>query len=512
MARLLINTRYRELLAGHGLRTPRDFLALPGVIYGGHPDRNVAHVALGGVKAFLKREHRVRWKDLLASAWAGFGPVSKSCREYRLLCELGEAGVGCPEAIAAGEDGVRAFLLLREVEGARELRPFLSESASRRRLVLARLGVALARLHAAGFDHADLYSKHVLVHADAHEGIRFTFLDWQRSRRGRPCWTRRRRDLAALDATLSDELATPRDRLALLRAYLYASLRLDTGPAPPLAEAARQVRRASERLLGRRRIRELRQPALSVGEQNLIWLDGEALCVTRQFLAELGGHVPGWLARKEAGAGLRRESVPLPGGRVADLVTRSTSRPLAWLWAWLRRRRLLSPELEQAGLLFRLQRYGVGTPRLLAVGQKHPLPWRAESFLLTEPRPGTVPLLEWLAGHCGVRPREQRATVLREVGAVLRRVHEAGCVAAAASSLVGCLCVHPGDPVEIALAGAEGLRRRHRLSRALARRDLMRVLAALEGVADAGERLQVVAGYHGAEAPRRKQWTEVEAP
>src|SRR5207244_3196548 len=80
-----VTPRYRELLARLGLRAPDDFLALPGVIYCGHPDRHVARVALGATPAFLKREHRVRWKDRLASAWAGFGFVPRAYREYRLL-------------------------------------------------------------------------------------------------------------------------------------------------------------------------------------------------------------------------------------------------------------------------------------------------------------------------------------------------------------------------------------------------------------------------------------------
>src|SRR6185437_2145150 len=102
------------------------------------------------VSAFLKREHRTRWRDRLANAWAGFGFVSKSCREYRLLQALAAAGVGCPEPVAAGEDGRgRAFLLLREVSGGRDLRAFLAGLAPHeRRRAARRLGGALARLHA----------------------------------------------------------------------------------------------------------------------------------------------------------------------------------------------------------------------------------------------------------------------------------------------------------------------------------------------------------------------------
>src|SRR5438093_4519493 len=80
--RLAINPRYRDLLAQHGLTAPKDFLALSGVIVSGHPDRHVMQLTLGdgptAVAAFLKREHRVPWRDRLWHAWFGLGWVSKS--------------------------------------------------------------------------------------------------------------------------------------------------------------------------------------------------------------------------------------------------------------------------------------------------------------------------------------------------------------------------------------------------------------------------------------------------
>src|SRR4051812_4227843 len=82
---LRVHPAYREFLEQRGLNTPADFLALTGVIVCGHPDRHVLRVTLGTgpetITCFLKREHRVPWLARLANAWAGFGPVSQSCRE-----------------------------------------------------------------------------------------------------------------------------------------------------------------------------------------------------------------------------------------------------------------------------------------------------------------------------------------------------------------------------------------------------------------------------------------------
>lgn len=53
--------------ANAGLQTPEDFLALPGEIVGGHPDRHVLRVEINSgeeVRGFyLKREHRTRWHE-----------------------------------------------------------------------------------------------------------------------------------------------------------------------------------------------------------------------------------------------------------------------------------------------------------------------------------------------------------------------------------------------------------------------------------------------------------------
>src|SRR5258708_6791023 len=115
MAFVDINPCYRKFLERQGLVEAGQFLALPGVIVCGHPDRHVLQVILGtgaeAIPGYLKREHRIPWRDPLANAWAGFGFVSKSCREAQTLQVAQRAGVGCPEWIASGEDDHgRAFL------------------------------------------------------------------------------------------------------------------------------------------------------------------------------------------------------------------------------------------------------------------------------------------------------------------------------------------------------------------------------------------------------------------
>lgn len=492
---VVLNPHYRDVLRQQGLHSAADFLALPAVIISGHPDRNVARVTLGegaaAIPAFLKREHRIPWRDRLANAWAGLGFTSKSYREARMLAALRQAGIGCPDWIAAGEDGHgRAFLVVRELTGTMDLRVFL-QSLPRacfheRRRFARLLGDTLAQVHRAGFNHPDLYSKHLLVDG---LGEAVYFLDWQRSgRRHRLSAARRWHDLAALDATLAPELATRQERLACLRAYLQGTFASDI-PRALLAESVRELARRAQRQLRKRHIREQRQPAVTSSDQSLVWLDGEALCVAREFQAALNGRLPDWLVlpRVPASPGdeVVRTRVVTPGERSALLVRRRTWQPFRRLWAWLLHRPLTSSEVRQAGLLFRLQRHGVGAPRLLAVGERHFSAGRLESFLLTEPVHGAVPLASWLASHAR-QPRQCRQ-VVRSAAVLLRRMHEAGChfEARPSTSSMGCLlavqCSQEGEPVAM-LGSAEGIRVGRSRGQARALRDLRLLRDALSPV------------------------------
>ncbi|HEV3262276.1 MAG TPA: lipopolysaccharide kinase InaA family protein [Gemmataceae bacterium] len=517
MAFVDINPFYKLLLKQHGLTAAGHFLDLQGVIVSGHPDRHVARVTLGtdpsAVRAFLKREHRVRWRDRLANAWLGFGFVAKSHREGVMLCELRRAGVGCPEWIAAGQDRLgRAFLLVRELEGAVELRAFLrcqQEAPAAERLRFARrLGRALGRLHNAGFDHPDLYSKHVLVHSDSQA---VSFLDWQRClQRRRLTWRKRARGLAALDASLADDLAGTKERLACLHAYwresvhgarVFAAARATAIPAP--RSFLRRIRRQAARLLRRPRIRELRHAPLPAGVQNLIWLDGEAMCVTREFQDEMGSRLPHWLATTApahaAADHLTETPVRLPGARQGTLVRRRASWPWRWLWCLLRRRPLTTPELLQAGTLFRLQRHGIGTPRLLAVGQRTTALARTESFLLTERPADCTSLRAWLTCPSGHAPAA-RAHVLRATADVLRRLHESNHYIIAGQADGSCpLLVQAcgGGAPAVALSSVARIHRRPRPSRPRARRDLAAADDLLcQAACSSSERLRFLLHYH----------------
>jgi len=440
MAYLEINPRYREFCQRNGLTTAADFMALPAVIVSGHPNRHVTQVTIGSgptaLVGFMKRDLHISWAERLRNAIAGFGFVSRSCREARVLRNLEKVGVNCPEQVAEGEDDDgRGFLLVRELAGAVELREYLRARAAvpeRRRKQFARkLGQALARIHNCGIDHPDLYSKHVFINP---EDQSISVLDWQRSRlRSRVGWPQRWRDLAALEATLSDDLVSSSERATCLRAYLRECRIRKINCPNDLLFSAFRIHRLEKRLLHQRRVRELREKPLAVGTQGVIWCYGEALCLTREFHDSLKGQIPDWLFLSklppEPRQFERQAQVSIGAGRQAQLVCRREIRPGARICGWLRRHPVRSPELCHAGILFRLQRYRIPSPRLLAFGQCIVPPWRVDSFVLIEAFPDAVCLPRWLREHAGVSPKflKQSHRLIREAGILLRRIHDAGC-------------------------------------------------------------------------------------
>src|SRR5262249_9481841 len=137
-----------------------------------------------------------------------------------------------------------------------------------------------ALLHATGFSTPDLTAKHVLVSLEA-----VTLIDWQSARRVKAVsLTERLRALAALHASTADELATPRERLRVLRLAL--------GPAREagiiagrFSELARRVAAEAAKLRDRRSIRDQRQPVVTGSAQRLVWVAGEAVCAVLDVAA-----------------------------------------------------------------------------------------------------------------------------------------------------------------------------------------------------------------------------------
>jgi 3-deoxy-D-manno-octulosonic acid kinase len=97
--------------------------------------------------------------------WAGESRV-RAFAEYRLLARLIERGLPVPKPIGARYQRAglryRCDLITERVEGARALSAEIAAGALADEAWLS-IGATLARLHAAGVDHADLNAHNVLI-------------------------------------------------------------------------------------------------------------------------------------------------------------------------------------------------------------------------------------------------------------------------------------------------------------------------------------------------------------
>ena len=479
-----VNPRFRARLAALGLTSAEVLLDLPGEVVSGHPDRHVVRVELpgwGGV-LYLKRQHRVGWRERLRQRFAGFGWASRCGREAAVLRDLAAAGHPAPAWVAHGEDGRgRAFLLVEELAGAIELRRLLGDNAlspdDRARLA-EHLGRAVAELHAAGFDTPDLTAKHVFVNPAT---LAVTLIDWQSARRVRVLGTAARaRALAALHASLADHLAGPKLRARFLWAYRRAG-----AASARFAVFACDIERRALRALERRGVRDQRQPTVTDGDPlRLVWLAGEAVCAIPEIA--VGWPSPAVAAPFYAESGPAEARIRLADGRPAALIRGNSFAPLGRFMAWLRGKPWRSPGATLGRVLFHLQRYGIAAPRLLAFGQRTTGRATAEWFALHAP-PAGRPLAER-----ALRPgsASHGRDVFAQVGQLLRQLHDAG-------------CRYPnGPPLRVAdgtgrvsVGAVRAVRLVRTITAAHRRSDLLGVLRTLPG--GATDRLRVVRGYFG---------------
>ncbi|HEX3149435.1 MAG TPA: lipopolysaccharide kinase InaA family protein [Gemmataceae bacterium] len=389
----------REWLATHGLERADDFLQMPGVVVSGHVGRNVSRIAIGGRTAYVKREHRIRWRDRYRSWLMGFGWSSMSAREGAVLRRLDKFDLPGPRWLAFGESHGQGFLLVEAAENAVELRSLPEMSTT----LAERIGNVAARIHAAGVHQPDLFAKHILVNVDSGQ---LTILDWQRARhRTRIRLQDRIRSLASLRASIEKGVLDDTAWFHLLGAYLAAA-KIDDGSMPPLDLFARQVSSRGEALANRPGMKSQRIRSVA---QELIRIEGETVCAIRSVADNLSAPATiKWLYDP------RNQGLPIPlsGGRIGMIRIGEHRRLLGRTWAAIRGKNWRAPEVKAARLLFHLERFGIPAPRLLAYGQIVRTLKRARSFVLFETTSTTRPL----------------AQVDREAARLfLGRLHEVGC-------------------------------------------------------------------------------------
>ncbi|MSR51819.1 MAG: hypothetical protein EXS09_00840 [Gemmataceae bacterium] len=431
--RLKVHLSSRERFVICGLNCARDFLNLPGVVVSGHIGRNVSRVRIGGEVCYLKREHRVRWRDRWRNLLDGFGPVSISKREADVLSHLELHSLPGPTCLATGEVDGQAFVLVEEAHEAIDLRrlPQIGDKLAKE------LGCIVAEIHEAGIDQPDLFAKHFLINPDTG---RITILDWQRASIRKEVPVRNRlRSLAAFRASCADSLLNRETWDVLLGSYATNSVL-----ALP-AEFQEQVSREAAKLGRRSSIRS--QLALPGAEQELVRIHGEMVCAIPEVAQEF--ELPDVIASLYDPANAGR-NYRFRNGREGVLrVTRYRIPVRKWL-AKLCGKHWRSSELRTARILFHLERHGIPAPKLLAYGQHE-----NSAFCMFEP-------LDCRSVNESDHPA---------VKCLLDRVHEAGC------TLVGNPFGMDGRDAVVATPGS--LRLNRRLSRSTMAKDHARLNAFL---------------------------------
>jgi tRNA A-37 threonylcarbamoyl transferase component Bud32 len=502
-ASFVAHPRYRSWLAKCGITSAESALNLQGEIVSGHPDRHVMRVQLrAGTStrtAYLKREHHVGWRVRMRNWRAKFGWVSRSAREAGILQRLEDANLPCPHWLAYGEDAQgRAFVLIDELSGSRDLRIVLaqSKSPSERRAIIAKLATTVAEYHAAGLTTPDLSAKHVFVRTG---NFAITLIDWQSSG-GAATQDSHVRALATLHASLAPHLANTRERLRFLRQYLRDQ-RFSTTES--LKTFAHHIATLSDQLASRSSIRLQRQTSPSA-EQRLVWLADEAVCAVpdvavswpKPAICEPYYRDPSALVTD--GERLR---IRLEDGRPAMLLRfRSTNR-IAQLWSQLRGKSWRSRAAEHAQLMWQLDRHGVAVAPLYAFGQRAPIEGVADSFLVYGLPNGSLTLAAWL--QQASLDRADRRGMYRELGRVVRQVHDAGATLGANRDAIRVVLHGPRE--HLLIDSVADVRRVREWSDSVRLSDLMIVLRSLDQTLTRSDLLRVFRGY-SVDPEQRRRW------
>jgi heptose I phosphotransferase len=175
---------------------------------------------------FLKRYTRPPASVQVRRWLAGSIRRGTAWTEWRWLHELGGTEDRAARPVAFAQDlrgpwEYRSALLMAAVPGDALERWVIDHPGPAPRDLLRALARFMARFHADGFVHRDLYLSHVF-YDDAEAGQpRFRLIDLQRV--FRPRWRRGRwivKDLAALNYSTPSSVASITDRLRWLRVYL----------------------------------------------------------------------------------------------------------------------------------------------------------------------------------------------------------------------------------------------------------------------------------------------------
>lgn len=469
-----IDPDYRELVASHRLDDLETVLALRAGqrVAADRHGRDTLLLSLPGPNGqtrdfYLKRERTARPKAFLEQLAVSGGFWTAARAEFAALRELAAAGIRGPRPVACLERGpfpAQGCLLLEEAAAGQTLGVFLAATLKSgdpqpREAFFAVLGREVARLHASGFHHPEMYSNHVRVLPRGDNDWNISFSDLRHSTRHRKLSrSRRAADLAALWATLSPRVAGAHDREVFFDAYLARSSWEDQA-----IEFLAQVDHRVQELLTRRKIWEIRESdteehrnvhSLESVDTGKMWIDRDYRAMLDQagltkfelVMATTAGRLIRALPDRENW----RLELQGPQGepRGAYLKKHHVRGLRSWWRATIGAGPGKTAGRVEARNAARLARSGIAAMRLIAYGEKLHADGLLESFVLTEELAGFEQLDHFLrrrfppvngvrADRPGGEPQnlEPRNTeprnvalsgLIRDVAAVAAKFHRLG--------------------------------------------------------------------------------------
>ena len=219
------NPAFQDLIARHGLR---DFERLMRradgtVIKHAIAQRKTVRLDLpGGPAVYLKRHYPSGFFSALKKL---FSPEPTALDEFLAIEAFHQSGIPTVTAIAAGRRAAgflrtESFLVTLGLEGCTKLEDVLARPLPREEKegLISKAAQLVKKMHAAGFNHRDLYLCHILCDA----GGDLSIVDLHRVQR-RSCVPRRWlvKDLAALNYSAPPRVSRA-DRLRFMKEYLGA--------------------------------------------------------------------------------------------------------------------------------------------------------------------------------------------------------------------------------------------------------------------------------------------------
>jgi len=433
---LLVRSSKRKIFLGNNYHNAESIFHVEGLRVTGHGWKKKRHVCKlefqeppGATHAFMKKEYA-------GSGWlAHLKPKRLMLHEARVLGTLEREGIPAPKWIAVGNTFKGdAFLITEEIPDTVTLKTYLAENHSRsqKKEVLRTLACSLARMHTLGFCHPDLYSKHVLVNPESRKVF---ILDWQRSVRIQDLpWVVRCENLARLHATIEETSLSNLERLAFLSCYLEATSQYCSfnNSIPLMGVMALTIEKECQRLLKKRHIREKRYSSSSTTQaQNWIYQDRDHFVITSSWDSQdkiiLDELTKTFEANEKKRQVIRKYQIASNSTLRAEFLR--FSNPTGILTKLLGRKTFQSPMHWNATTLYKLQRHGVQTGKILALGSRKTNGFNHGCFLLTREPLNSVSLEEWLQESIRKNSHdESRKYLLQAVGKLISSIHKAGFV------------------------------------------------------------------------------------